>query len=187
MCLRFGSPGIDEGQLLQLLHLFLQGLARADVRKYLNGADKVSVDAPQRRGPHPHRQAVPLLVMQVNLGLVRCAVGHGSDQRAGPLAKLAADGIHVDENVIGAGCADHFCRGIPGDALSALVPEGDAALAVHEINPVVHVFDDVTIPVFGWHCAAPCKSLQSRINDNMGFHAAQTRSRKEGGEKIDER
>ena len=55
------------------------------------------------------------------------------------------------EQIVTAGSSDHFRAFITRNAFRTLVPVGDDALTIHEINPIVQVIDQVFVKfqIFG--------------------------------------
>ena len=83
-----------------------------------------------------------LLVVHEDLGLALLLVLDGCCQGAEPTAQLISCRVDVGQDAVRARPALHLAGGIAGDPLGRLVPEGDDAIAVDEIEPLVEVVDD---------------------------------------------
>jgi len=169
--------------VLQLGYSFfdvpLGGCIAEDLHRTDNGAFPV----PHRQNPNTDRNPVPLLMVEIELRLHRLPATHDVAHGTGAVAQGLAALVHVSHKVVEAAFPDGLTGGVSTQPLRSFVPVGNLALLVHEVDPVVHVVEELLVErrrktnspegfarLLRSHSIQPPGGLHAHGNDDMPGH-----------------
>ena len=149
---------VQEGEAAKLLGALARLVVLRLVLERLDRADDLARGVANRGGADLHRDAVSPLVEEGDVGVAVRAVGDGRGERTAVVAELVPFAVHVAEEVVPAERADDLVRGVAGDPLGAVVPGGDAAVPVDEVDAVREGVQELPVERLGdLHRAPPIR------------------------------
>ncbi len=140
---------VDHGELLEFLDPTERRDCRRVVAEEFHGADDLAGTVTYRGDLHSDRDVVSLAVLEEDLRLVSFLVTNGSHKRATQLTKGVPHLVNVSEDVVVAVAVDHLVGRVAGYRLRHLVPIGDPAFSVDEVDPVAYFVKDCLVARLG--------------------------------------
>jgi hypothetical protein len=141
--------GVEQGHLLQILHLALRFYRGLVISEQFYGSDDVALcvfDGSDTRG---YGYSMALLVPKIYCVFHGAPGNHASLGRTqSAVAQRHPLLIYMIEDIVPASTANHFTARKSGDSFRSFAPVGNSSVSIQQVKALVHIVQNVFVDVF---------------------------------------